>query len=118
MTGPRVTDIKVKQAQGEVEFTFDTGEGFQLPAELLRVESPSAEVQGHGEGKTVVSGKRNVAITSIEPIGNYAVRIDFDDGHDTGIYSWEYLYWLGEEHASVWHNYLAALRDKGLSRDA
>lgn len=118
MTGPRVTNIKVKQALGEVEFTFDTGEGFQLPAELLRVESPSAEVQGHGEGKTVVHGKRNVAITSIEPVGNYAVRIDFDDGHDTGIYSWEYLYWLGEEHGSVWHNYLAALQAKGLSRDA
>lgn len=118
MTGPRVTGIKVKRALAEVEFTFDTGEGFLLPAELLRVESPSADVQGHGEGKTVVAGKRNVAIANIVPVGNYAVTIEFDDGHSTGIYSWEYLYWLGEEHATVWHDYLAALQAKGLSRDA
>ena len=83
----------------------------------LRVESPSAEVQGHGEGKTIVAGKHDVGITNIEPVGNYAVRIHFDDGHDTGIYSWEYLHWLGNDHGRIWNAYVAALKAKGLSRE-
>jgi DUF971 family protein len=97
---------------------FDNGERFSLPAEYLRVESPSAEVQGHGPAqRTLVAGCRDVGIGRIEPIGNYAVRLIFDDRHDTGIYSWEYLYELGRERDARWQRYLDALTSRGLSRE-
>lgn len=97
---------------------FEGGATFALPAEYLRVESPSAEVQGHGPGqKQIIGGRRHVGIRKIEPVGNYAVRLTFDDLHDTGIYSWRYLYELGREHATRWDAYVAALAARGLTRD-
>lgn len=97
---------------------YDSGASFRLPAELLRVESPSAEVQGHGgDQKTIVPGKRTVTIAALEPVGNYAVRIVFSDGHDTGLYSWRYLHELGTGQERVWQTYLDALAARGLSRD-
>ncbi len=97
---------------------FDSGETFTFPAEFLRIESPSAEVQGHGPGqKQIVPGRRHVGIMAIEPVGNYAVRIKFDDLHDTGIFSWQYLHKLGREQDSLWQAYLDHLAAKGLSRD-
>jgi DUF971 family protein len=111
-------EIRVKRAERRLEIDFDDGTTFAFPAELLRVESPSAEVQGHTPShKTIVPGKRNVAITSVEPVGNYAVRILFDDGHSTGIYSWVYLHRLGRERERIWRAYLDALAARGLSRD-
>jgi DUF971 family protein len=97
--------------------TYHDHEPFELSAELLRVTSPSAEVQGHSpEQRVTVPGKRNVAITKIEPVGNYAVRIVFDDFHDTGIFTWNYLHQLGHDKDAVWAAYLASLEEKGLSR--
>ncbi len=97
---------------------FDSGETFTFAAEFLRVESPSAEVQGHGPGqKQIVPGRRHVGIMAIEPVGNYAVRIKFDDLHDTGIYSWQYLHKLGHEQDDLWQAYLDHLAARGLSRD-
>ena len=101
-----------------LEVDFDNARTFRLPAELLRVESPSAEVQGHGPGqKTIVAGRRHVGIMEIEAVGHYAIRIKFDDLHDTGIYSWDTLYGMGENQDQLWQDYLAALEAKGLSRD-
>ena len=115
---PWPSEIKLKKAERRLEVRFDDGSAFALPAEYLRVESPSAEVQGHGTGnKTIVPGKRNVAITSLEPVGNYAVRIIFSDGHDSGLFTWETLYRLGHAHGQIWADYEAALANKGLSRD-
>jgi DUF971 family protein len=112
------TEIRLKQAEKTLEVDFDDGASFRLPAELLRVESPSAEVQGHGPSqKQIVAGRRHVGIIGIEPVGNYAVRIKFDDLHDTGIYSWDYLYFLGQNQDRLWREYLAALDARGLSRD-
>ena len=112
------TEIRLKQAEKRLEVDFDDGTSFQLPAEYLRVESPSAEVQGHGPGqKTIVAGRRHVGIMAAEPVGNYAVRLRFDDLHDTGIYSWQYLYELGQEQGKRWDAYLAALAERGLSRE-
>ncbi len=112
------TEIRHKQAEKVLEIDFDDGQSFALPAELLRVESPSAEVQGHGgDEKTIVPGRRHVGILEIEPVGNYAIRIKFDDLHDSGIYSWTYLYGLGRRKDTIWANYLAALAAKGFSRD-
>ena len=97
---------------------FADGSRFELPAEYLRVESPSAEVQGHGPGqKTLVAGRRHVGIIGVEPVGNYAVRLTFDDLHDTGIYSWDLLQELGQEHDRRWHAYENRLAAQGLSRD-
>lgn len=111
-------EIRVKSAEKRLEIDFDDGRNFALPAELLRVESPSAEVQGHGPGgKTLVPGKRNVGIAGVDAVGNYAIRIRFDDGHDTGIFSWTYLRELGEHQDEMWNTYLAALAARGLSRD-
>ncbi|HVC50483.1 MAG TPA: DUF971 domain-containing protein, partial [Stellaceae bacterium] len=94
------------------------GRRFSLPAEYLRVESPSAEVQGHGPGqKVIVAGRAQIGIMDLEPVGNYAVRIKFDDLHDTGIYSWDYLYLLGVEQPKRWRDYLTALAEKGLKRE-
>lgn len=115
---PRPTNIRVRRATRRLELDFDDQTNFSLPAELLRVESPSAEVQGHSpDQKQTVAGKREVGIVAVEPIGHYAVRIRFTDGHDTGIYSWELLRKMGQEQAALWDAYLAALAQKGLSRD-
>ena len=98
--------------------TFDSGERHELQAEYLRVESPSAEVKGHGAGQEVtVAGKRLVSVREIEPVGNYAVRLIFSDGHSTGLYSWDYLAMLGREHGRLWPAYLERLKAQGLSRD-
>jgi DUF971 family protein len=111
-------EIRLKKAEKVLEIEFEDGSLFVLPAELLRVESPSAEVMGHGPGqKQIVAGRRDVGIMALEPVGNYAVRIKFDDLHDTGIYSWQYLRQLGENREQIWRDYLAALEAKGLSRD-
>jgi DUF971 family protein len=111
-------EIRLKEAEKLLEIDFDNGLTFRYPAEFLRVESPSAEVQGHGTGqKQVVSGRAHVGIIGVEPVGNYAVRIKFDDLHDTGIYSWSYLYELGERQEELWQAYLAALAQRGLSRE-
>ena len=111
-------ELRLKRAEKLLEVEFDDGSRFRLPAEYLRVASPSAEVQGHGPGqKTLVHGRAHVAIIGLEPIGNYAVRIVFDDLHDTGIYSWNYLYQLGVEHDRRWRDYLEALSANGLRRD-
>ena len=113
------TEIRLKKAEKRLEIDFDDGTTVRLPAEYLRVESPSAEVQGHGPAqKQLVPGKAQVGIAGLEPVGNYAVRILFDDGHSTGIYSWSYLRKLGAEQETRWRNYLAALQSQGLSRDA
>ena len=116
--GPILTRIEVKRTEGVVELAFSDGQDFELSAELLRVESPSAEVQGHGpDQKKLVAGRRHVGIMEIEPVGNYAVRIKFDDMHDTGIYSWQYLHELGLKQDTVWLDYLTAIATSGLSRD-
>jgi DUF971 family protein len=117
MTFP-VTELRYRSAEKLLEVGFADGARFALPAEYLRVESPSAEVQGHGPGqKTIVAGRRHVGILRIEPVGHYAVRIAFDDLHDSGIYSWDYLRRLGEEQAERWAEYERALALKGLSRE-
>jgi DUF971 family protein len=111
-------ELRLKRAERALEISFDDGSKFSLPAEYLRVESPSAEVQGHGLGqKTLVHGRAHVGIIGLEPVGNYAVRIIFDDLHDTGIYSWSYLHQLGVEYETRWREYLAALAANGLSRE-
>ncbi|MDX1575923.1 MAG: DUF971 domain-containing protein [Kiloniellales bacterium] len=114
----RVQELRYVSAERRLEVAFEDGRSFSLSAEYLRVESPSAEVQGHGPGqKQIVSGRRHVGIMRIEPVGNYAVRLCFDDLHDTGLYSWDYLYELGEDQAEKWAAYLEAVERQGLSRD-
>ena len=114
----RPTEIRLKREEKVLEVAFDDGRTFCLPAELLRVESPSAEVQGHGPGqKTLIAGRRHVGIMDIETVGHYAIRIKFDDLHDTGIYSWDTLYDMGERQGELWRDYLDALETRGLSRD-
>ena len=116
---PRPVEIHLHQASRILDISFDDGEAFSLPCEYLRVFSPSAEVRGHGPGQEVLQvGKENVGISAIEPVGMYGVKLVFTDGHDTGIYSWEYLYDLGERHASNWKSYLARLEQAGKSRHA
>jgi DUF971 family protein len=116
---PWPTDLRFKRDRKLLEIDFDDGETFALPFELLRVESPSAEVQGHGPSqKQIVPGKRHVGVSGVVPTGNYAIRIQFDDGHETGIFSWDYLHKLGSEQAEIWATYVAALADRALSRDA
>jgi len=111
-------EIRLKRAERALEIDFDDGKRFRYPAELLRVESPSAEVQGHGPSqKQIVAGRAHVGIMELEPVGNYAIRIKFDDLHDTGIFSWAYLYELGQNSETLWAQYLAALAAKGLSRE-
>ena len=111
-------ELRLKKAEKLLEISFDDGSSFRLPAEYLRVESPSAEVQGHGPGqKTLVSGRAHVGIIGLEPVGNYAVRIIFDDLHDTGIFSWSYLHQLGVEHEARWLTYIDALAANGLARE-
>ena len=101
-----------------LEISFSDGASFRIPFELMRVYSPSAEVQGHGQGQEVLqSGKRLVELTGLEPIGNYAVQPAFSDGHDSGIFSWDYLYFLGSQEASLWQQYEARLQEAGRDRD-
>lgn len=117
-SAPWPTDLHLDQAAKTLSLTFDNGERFVLTAEYLRVESPSAEVQGHGgDQKKIVPSKCTVGISNLEPVGNYAVRILFDDGHDTGLFTWTYLRELGLTHAEKWDTYLKALAHRGLSRD-
>ncbi|NNE22523.1 MAG: DUF971 domain-containing protein [Rhizobiales bacterium] len=112
------TELRVKPNGTHLVITFENDELFEFPAEFLRVESPSAEVKGHGKGQEVtVPGKRNVRITNLEPVGNYAIRIIFDDGHSTGLYSWPLLLELGREQGELWLTYLDKLEAEGLSRD-
>ena len=115
---PIPTEIRLKKLEKALEIDFSDGQSFRFPAEFLRVESPSAEVQGHGpEQKTILAGRRQVGIMDLDPVGNYAIRILFDDLHDTGIFSWQYLYELGVNLDRAWRGYLAALEEAGLSRD-
>jgi DUF971 family protein len=115
---PTATEIRLDRASRVLHVTFDDGTVHALPAEYLRVESPSAEVQGHHPGqKQVVAGRRHVSIIGIEPVGHYAVRLVFDDLHDSGIFSWDYLHELGRKQDQLWPAYLDALAARGLSRD-
>jgi DUF971 family protein len=116
---PIPVEIKLHQASRAMELAFADGTSFRLPYEFLRVYSPSAEVRGHGPGQeTLQVGKREVTIAELEPIGHYAVRPKFSDGHDTGIYSWDYLYDLGVRQDELWQRYLERLAAAGASRDA
>jgi DUF971 family protein len=116
---PIPTKLVLHQQSRVLEVAFGTGEEFLLPFELLRVYSPSAEVRGHGEGQEVLqTGKRDIDIVALEPVGNYAVRPQFSDGHDSGIYSWEILYDLGKHQDEWWKDYLDRLEAAGASRDA
>ena len=116
---PPPTEIRVRRASARLDVAFGDGAHWQLPAEYLRVESPSAAVQGHTpDQKKLVAGKRDVNIAAVEPVGHYAVRIRFTDGHDTGIFSWDLLQRLGREQEERWAAYLHALAERGLSRDA
>ncbi len=116
---PQPTDLRLHQGSRVLEVAFDTGEVFRLPCELLRVFSPSAEVQGHGPDQRVLQvGKEAVNIKGIHPVGNYAVVLEFDDGHSTGIYSWTFLYELGAHQGDYWQRYLAELAAAGVERKA
>ena len=115
---PRPTEITLHQQSRVLELAFDDGRRFELPCEYLRVYSPSAEVRGHGPGQEVLQvGKRDVGIAAVDPVGVYAVKLAFTDGHDTGIYSWEYLYDLGVKHEANWKTYLARLAQAGKGRE-
>jgi DUF971 family protein len=116
---PKPTSITVHQQSRVLEVGFDDGRVFRIPFELMRVYSPSAEVQGHGPGQEVLqTGKREVTLSALEPVGNYAVQPTFSDGHDTGLYSWDYLYFLGSQQEELWSKYEQRLADAGVSRDA
>ncbi|MEO8250265.1 MAG: DUF971 domain-containing protein [Burkholderiales bacterium] len=116
---PTPTDITAHGKAKVLEVAFSDGETFRIPFELMRIYSPSAEVQGHGPGQEVLqTGKRNVALLALEPIGNYAVQPTFSDGHDTGIFSWDYLYFLGSQQEKLWADYEKRWADAGVDRDA
>ena len=118
-TTPQPTDIVLHGTSKTLEVSFDNGQSFRLPFELLRVFSPSAEVQGHGPGQEVLqTGKRHVGILSLEPVGNYGVQPSFSDGHNSGIFSWDYLYFLGSREKDLWAQYTARLQAAGVDRDA
>lgn len=115
MTTP--TEITLHQKSRTLEITFDDGAGYQLPFEFLRVYSPSAEVRGHGPGQeTLQVGKQNVNLLEITPVGSYALKLTFDDGHDSGLYTWDYLHELGEQQEAMWREYLHRLEAAGESR--
>ena len=115
---PRPTDITLHQQSNVLEVAFDDGSHFSLPVEYLRVYSPSAEVRGHGPGQEVLQvGKHDVAVKAIEPVGMYAIKLVFSDGHDTGIYSWDLLYELGAKQAELWAAYERRLAEAGVERD-
>jgi DUF971 family protein len=112
------TELRARPGGTHLLVTFENGESYELSAEYLRVESPSAEVKGHGPGQEkTVPGKRNVRISALEPVGNYAIRITYDDNHSTGLYSWQLLLQLGREQDEIWGAYLQKLEAQGLSRD-
>jgi len=116
---PQPTDITVHQQSRVLEVGFSDGRQFRIPFELMRVYSPSAEVQGHGPGQEVLqTGKREVDLLALEPVGNYAVQPTFSDGHDSGIFSWDYLYFLGSQQDELWRRYEQRLREAGVDRDA
>ena len=116
---PTPTAITVRQQSRVLEVSFSDGATYRIPFELMRVYSPSAEVQGHGLGQEVLqTGKRDVTITGLAPIGNYGVQPTFSDGHDTVIYSWDYLHFLGSQEADLWRRYEQRLKDAGVERDA
>ena len=111
-------EIKLHTVSRQLEISYDDGASFMLPAEYLRVYSPSAEVRGHGVGnETLQTGKRHVAISALDPVGHYALKITFDDGHDSGLYSWAYLYELGVQHDRYWQDYLNRLAACGAGRE-
>lgn len=115
---PQPTEIRLHQASRVLEITYADGKSFHLPCEFLRVYSPSAEVRGHGPGQEVLQvGKKDVNITRIEPVGNYAVQLTFSDGHDTGIYSWDLLYEYGHRQDEMWRHYLKRMEQAGASRE-
>lgn len=117
-TAPPPTEIKLHQKSRLMELAFPDGQRFQISYELLRVYSPSAEVRGHGPGQEVLQvGKRTVEVTALEPSGSYAVQPTFSDGHSTGIFSWDYLYWLGQNRDTLWQQYLERLAQAGASRE-
>jgi len=119
MTSPWPSELRLRKDRKVLTVSFDNGESFDLPAEYLRVRSPSAEVQGHSPSeRRVVAGKEAVQVLELHPVGNYAVRLIFDDTHSTGIFSWEYLLELGRNRERYWQDYLAELKRKGLSRTA
>jgi DUF971 family protein len=116
---PTPTELTVHQKSKLLDIAFDDGAAFSIPIELLRVYSPSAEVKGHGPGQEVLQvGKREVGIRGVEPVGNYGVKPIFTDGHDTGIYTWDYLYKLGKEQGALWQDYLARLHGAGFEGDS
>ena len=116
---PSPENITVHNQSRALEVSFSDGKSFRIPFELLRVYSPSAEVQGHGPGQeTVQTGKRDVTLTALEPVGNYAVQPTFSDGHNTGLYTWDYLYFLGSQQDKLWDDYAAQLAAAGVDRDA
>ena len=116
---PTPQDITVHSASRVLEVAFSDGASFRIPFELMRVYSPSAEVQGHGPGQeTLQTGKRDVTLVALEPVGNYAVQPTFSDGHDSGIYAWDYLYFLGSQQQQLWDDYLQRLQAAGVDRDA
>jgi len=115
---PMPTDIVLHQQSRILEVAFDNGARYRFPFEFLRVFSPSAEVRGHGPGQeTLQSGKRNVILTAVEPVGHYALKLVFSDGHDSGLYSWDYLVDIGEQQDALWNDYLARLEDAGANRN-
>jgi DUF971 family protein len=116
---PLPTEITVHSQSRVLEVLFSDGERFRIPFELMRIYSPSAEVQGHGPGQEVLqTGKRDVDLVGLEPVGNYAVQPSFSDGHDTGIFSWDYLYFLGSQQDKLWSDYEKRLQQAGVERDA
>ena len=116
---PNPTELTVHQKSRLLDIAFDDGSAFSIPFELMRVYSPSAEVKGHGAGQEVLQvGKREVGIRGVEPVGNYAVKPLFTDGHDSGIFTWDYLYKLGSEHQALWQDYLARLHAAGFEGDS
>jgi DUF971 family protein len=115
---PSPTAVTVHQRSRVLEVAFDDGASFRIPFELMRVYSPSAEVQGHGPGQEVLqTGKRDVVVVAVEPVGHYALQPRFSDGHDTGIYSWDYLYHLGSQRDELWRRYEQRLAEAGVTRD-
>jgi DUF971 family protein len=115
---PTPTAITLHQQSRVLDIAFDDGAAFSLPFELLRVYSPSAEVRGHGPGQeTLQTGKRNVGLTALEPVGHYAVQPHFTDGHNTGMFSWDYLYWMGSNQPALWEEYLQRLEQAGHTRE-
>jgi DUF971 family protein len=116
---PTPEDITVHSQSKVLEISFSDGKSFRIPFELMRVRSPSAEVQGHGPGQeTLQTGKRDVELVALEPVGNYAVQPTFSDGHNTGIFTWDYLYFLGSQQDAIWTEYADQLKAAGVDRDA